>query len=91
MASIIFESEELNEKVFIWASVMIAISMQAYSPEEVADAAVSGIEPWEWGYVSKDWVDSQLEDEPEDDAFSVETNEPFQSTEGFPLSVLEQT
>jgi hypothetical protein len=55
---------------------------RGYSPEEIAEAAGSGIAPWEWEYVSREWVDSQLEDEPEDDAYSAKTDEPFQSRDG---------
>ena len=54
---------------------------QGYSSEEIADAAGSGLAPWEWQYISKEWVDSQLESEPE---------EPFKSRDGFPFSTLEQ-
>ena len=61
------------------------------SPEEIADAAGSGAAPWEWEYIDKEWLDSQLEEEPEDDANPIEVGEPFQSRDGFPISVLEQT
>lgn len=61
---------------------------RGYSPEEIADAAGCGVAPWQWKYIGRDWIDSQLEDEPEDDAYSVE---PFQSRDGFPFSVLNQT
>lgn len=54
---------------------------QGYSPEEIADAATSGLAPWEWQYISKEWIDSQLEIEPE---------ELFKSRDGFPFSTLEQ-
>ena len=64
---------------------------RGYSPEEIADAAGSGIAPWEWKCISREWIDSQLEDEPEDDVYSIEPGEPFQSRDGFPFSVLEQT
>ena len=64
---------------------------QGYSPEEIADATAFGVAPWEWKYLDREWVDSQLEDEPRDDAHSVEAVTPFQSREGFPFSVLEQT
>lgn len=64
---------------------------QGYSPEEIADAAGSGVAPWDWKYISRDWVDSQLEEEPKDDVYSVKPGEPFQSRDGFPLSMLEQT
>ncbi|QSX77966.1 hypothetical protein [Agrilutibacter solisilvae] len=64
---------------------------RGYSPEQIADAASSGLAPWQWSYIDRDWVDSQLEEAPEDDAYSIEPSEPFQSREGFPYSVLEQT
>lgn len=63
---------------------------RGYSPEEIADAASCGAAPWEWEHISRYWVDSQLEDEPEDDAHSVEPCGPCQSRDGFPFSVLEQ-
>ncbi len=63
---------------------------RGYSPEEIADAAGSGATPWEWKHISREWIDSQLENEPEDDAYSITPAEHFQSREGFPFSVLEQ-
>ncbi len=64
---------------------------RGYSPEEIADAAGSGVAPWEWEYISKERIDSELADEPKDDAYSVKEDETFRSREGFPFSVLEQT
>ena len=61
------------------------------SPEEIADAAASGVAPWEWEYISREWIDSQLEDAPEADAVPVQQGKPHQSRDGFPFSVLEQT
>ena len=55
---------------------------RGYSAEEIADAAGSGAAPWEWEYIDRAWVDSQLEHEPD---------APFKSRDGFPLSTLEQT
>lgn len=47
---------------------------------------------WDDGeWISWEWINSQLEDEPEEDASSIEPVEPFQSRDGFPLSVLNQT
>ncbi|MCZ2113714.1 MAG: hypothetical protein LC131_07750 [Anaerolineae bacterium] len=63
---------------------------RGYSPEEIADAAGCGAAPWEWEHISSKWLDSQLGDAPEDDAYSVEPCGPFQSRDGFPFSVLEQ-
>lgn len=64
---------------------------RGYSPEEIADAAGSGAAPWEWEYISREWIDSQLKDEPADDACSVGLGKPFQSREGFPFNPLEHT
>ena len=64
---------------------------RGYSPEEIADAAGSGAGPSEWEYISREWIHSKLEGEPEEDAHSVKPGEPFQSRDGFPFSVLEQT
>lgn len=64
---------------------------RGYSPEEIMDAAGSGMAPWQLEYIDLEWIDSELDDVPEDDAYSVEPNEPFQSRDGFPYSVLEQT
>lgn len=63
---------------------------RGYSPEEMAAAAGSGVAPWEWEHISREWIDSQFEDEPHDQTYSVESGESFQSRDGFPLSVLEQ-
>ena len=62
-----------------------------YSPEAIADAAGSGAAPWEWEYISREWIDSKLKGEPAEDAHSLKPSEPFQSRDGFPLSVVEQT
>lgn len=62
-----------------------------YSAEEIADAAGCGVAPWQWKYVDRDWVDSQFKDTPEDDAYSIAPSEPFESREGFPYSILQQT
>jgi len=63
---------------------------QGYSAQEIADAAGSGAAPWEWEYIDREWIDSQLEDGPDDKPIAVEPNTPFQSRSGFPLSTLEQ-
>lgn len=64
---------------------------RGYSPEEIADAAGSGVAPWEWEDISIEWIDSQLSDEPEDDAYPIEKGVAFQSRDGFPFNALEQT
>jgi hypothetical protein len=63
---------------------------RGYSPEEIADAAGCGVPPWEWQYISREWIDCKLEGAPERDSQSVNSGEPFQSRDGFPVSVLEQ-
>ena len=60
---------------------------QGFSPEEILDAAGSGAAPWEWEHLSREWIDSKLEDVLEESAHSVE---PFQSREGVPFNILEQ-
>jgi len=60
------------------------------SPEEIADAAGSGVAPWDWECISSEWIDSHLAEQPSDDARSVEPYEHFRSRDGFPFSVLEQ-
>lgn len=55
---------------------------RGYSAQQIADAAGSGAAPWEWAYIDREWVDSQLEHEP---------CTSFQSRAGFPISTLEQT
>ena len=64
---------------------------RGYSPEQIADAAACGVAPWQWKYIDQEWIDSQLEDAPEENAYSIESGVSFQSRDGFPYSVLEQT
>lgn len=64
---------------------------RGYNPQEIADAAASGLAPWDWESISSEWIDSQLEDVPEDDALPGQQGKPSQSRDGFPFSVLEQT
>ena len=63
---------------------------RGYSAEEIADAAGFGLAPWQLKYVDLDWVDSQLSDTEEDDAYSIEPSNPSESREGFPYSILRQ-
>ena len=53
-----------------------------YSPEDIIEAAATGVAPWDLEYLSLEWEDSQFDEEPQ---------APFQSREGYPFSVLEQT
>ncbi|QIL20191.1 hypothetical protein [Thermomonas sp. HDW16] len=62
-----------------------------YSADEIADAAGCGVAPWQMKYIDREWVDSQLEGTQEDNADSIEAQAPFQSRDGYPYSVLEQT
>jgi hypothetical protein len=63
---------------------------QGYSPEEIADAAGSGAAPWEWEYISREWVDHELEKEQGDNTYAVKPNKPYRSRDGFPFCRLEQ-
>jgi hypothetical protein len=63
---------------------------QGYSPEAIADAAAVGYAPWERVYLSKEWIESELEDESSDDASSLRPRQQFRSRDGFPYSALEQ-
>lgn len=63
---------------------------RGYSAQEIADSAGSGAAPWEWEYIDREWVDSQLEDASGDKSHSVEPQAPFKSRDGFPFSTLEQ-
>lgn len=59
---------------------------RGYSAQEIADAAGTGAAPWEWEYIDREWVDSQLED----NSHPLEPRTPFKSRDGFPFSTLEQ-
>ena len=63
---------------------------RGYSADEIADAAGSGAAPWEWEYVDRDWINSQLADTPLADAHLVKPSMPFQRRNGFSLSTFEQ-
>ncbi len=67
------------------------MNARGYSAQEIADAAGSGAAPWEWEYIDREWVDSQLEDASEDQSHPVAPRTPFKSRDGFPFSTLEQT
>ncbi len=60
---------------------------QGYSPEDIADAAATGVAPWQWKYVDREWANEQLEDATAEGAHSIE---PAKSREGFPFSILQQ-
>ncbi|MCW8891575.1 MAG: hypothetical protein OQL20_13025 [Sedimenticola sp.] len=56
-----------------------------YSPEQIADAAACGYNPWECVIIDHEWVDSQFLDTAED-----ERQKTFKSRKGFPYNTLEQ-
>lgn len=60
---------------------------RGYSAQEIADAAGSGAAPWEWDYIDREWVDSQLGDK----SLADEPSKRFQSRDGYPFSTPKQT
>lgn len=66
------------------------MNQRGYSAEEIADAAGSGLAPWEDSFLSREWIDSQLKNESEDIASAITPDLPFQSRDGFPFSLLHQ-
>lgn len=60
------------------------------SPEEIADAAAVGYAPWEEAYLSREWIDAELEDEAPDSSRSLNPREQLRSRDGFPHSITEQ-
>jgi hypothetical protein len=63
---------------------------QGYSADEIADAAAVGYAPWDEDYVSRQWIDAELEDQSPDDPALFKPKEQFRSRDGFPFSVLRQ-
>ncbi|TXH71990.1 MAG: hypothetical protein E6Q88_07270 [Lysobacteraceae bacterium] len=66
------------------------MNKRGYSPQEIADAAGCGVAPWEWESIDIKWIESDLE-EGSEDVCADEQQHPFQSRDGFPYSVIEQT
>jgi hypothetical protein len=64
---------------------------RGYSVQDIADAASCGVAPWDRVYLDSKWLDSELDEESADEDFALDPGEPFQSREGFPFSLLEQT
>ncbi|MDO9569581.1 MAG: hypothetical protein Q7J58_09395 [Hydrogenophaga sp.] len=60
---------------------------RGYSAEDIADAAATGVAPWEWKYIDREWAEKQLKGEPEEDANSIA---PAGERDGFAFSILEQ-
>jgi len=63
---------------------------RGYSADDIALAAGVGYAPWEEVYITRQWLDEELRDQPPDPATSLKPKEPFKSRDGFPFSVLEQ-
>ena len=63
---------------------------QGYSAEDIALSAGVGYAPWEEAYISRQWVEEELQGQSPDPVKSLRPKEPFKSRDGFPLSVLEQ-
>lgn len=61
-----------------------------YSADEIALAAGLGYAPFEEVYISRQWLDEELKDQPPDPAGSLKPKEQFKSRDGFPFSVSEQ-
>lgn len=58
-----------------------------YSPEQIADAAACGYNPWEFEYIDidREWIDSHFSDPAADQPKAA-----FKSRDGFPYDALEQ-
>lgn len=67
------------------------MQQRGYSANDIADAAACGVAPWEWEYLDREWIDRQLDEVPDDDAYASEVEKPYQSRQGFPYSIVEQT
>jgi hypothetical protein len=61
---------------------------RGYSPEDIADAAATGVAPWQWERVDIAWAEEQLEHQPKEDAKSIA---PAGRRDGFPFSISTQT
>ena len=61
-----------------------------YSADEISEAMGSGIAPWNTYYISNEWIDTELENEPKDKNLSDSPHKPYKSRDGFPFSTLEQ-
>jgi len=59
---------------------------RGYSAEDIADAAASGVAPWDRMYIDREFVGELLDGEPEDADSIVATA----SRDDFPFSILEQ-
>ena len=64
---------------------------RGYSAEDIALAAGAGYAPFEEAYLSREWIEAELRDQPREAADALQSREQFRSREGFPYSVLEQS
>jgi len=63
---------------------------RGYSADDIALAAGVGYAPWEEVYISRQWVEEELQNQTPDPAGSLRPDGLFKSRDGFPFSVLEQ-
>jgi hypothetical protein len=63
---------------------------EGYSSDEISAAMGSGMAPWDTYYLSNEWIDAELKDEPNDKDLLDSPHKPFKSRDGFPFSNLEQ-
>jgi hypothetical protein len=66
------------------------MSERGYTAEAMADAAATGAAPWEWEYIDRHWIDSQLQGASEVEILATESGASFQSRAGFPFNTLAQ-
>ena len=64
---------------------------RGYSAEDIALAAGVGYAPFEEQYLSREWIEAELQDQPREAADALLRQEQFRSREGLPYSVLEQS
>ncbi|MEP6876606.1 MAG: hypothetical protein ABI887_19795 [Burkholderiales bacterium] len=64
---------------------------RGYSAEDIALAAGAGYAPFEEAYLSRNWIEAELRDQPREAADALQSREQFRSREDFPYSVLEQS
>ena len=57
---------------------------RSYSAEDIALAAGVGYAPFEEQYLSREWIEAELQDQPREAADALRRREPFRSREGLP-------
>jgi hypothetical protein len=63
---------------------------RGYSADDMALAAGVGYAPWEEIYITREWIEGELQDQSPDLPKSLKPKEAFKSRDGFPFSVIEQ-